>query len=54
MYRNDIWQLILQLVIGGFGLAAGLIGIAAYVDQRNDVNSICDTVSYFPFSDKAK
>ena len=54
MYRNDIWQLILQLVIGGFGLAAGLIGIAAYVDQRGDLDSICDTVSNFPFINKRK
>ena len=41
-------------MVGGAGLLAGLLGLAAYVDQRNDVNSICDTVSYFPFSDKTK
>ena len=42
----------LQLVIGGAGLAAGLLGLAAYVDQRSDLDSICTTVSNFAFFNK--
>ena len=35
----------LQLVVGAAGLAAGLLGIAAYVNQQNELKSICTTVS---------
>jgi len=41
-------------VVGGGGLLVGLLGLAAYVDQRNDVDDICDSVSYNPFSDGRK
>ena len=35
-------------MIAGAGLAAGLIGLAAYITQLDDSQSMCKTVSIFP------
>ena len=40
-----IFLSLFQLVVGAAGLAAGLLGIAAYVNQQNELKSICTTVS---------